>query len=105
MDDKMVKCFDSKNNEWIVDGDLYLIKTISQYPILWDRKNFDSDQRNEVWLKLSKKLKIKCKRKLKLKIESLNINNAAVFPCSGVDEKALVIFTRAICATFEADQQ
>lgn len=57
----MDKTVDSKNDEWIVDGDLYLIKTISRYPILWDRKNFDSDQRNEVWLKLSKKLKIKGK--------------------------------------------
>lgn len=59
MDDKIEKDVDSTNDEWIVDGDLYLIKTISRYPILWDRKNFDSDQRNEVWLKLSKKLKIK----------------------------------------------
>lgn len=59
MDDKTEKGVVSTNDEWIVDGDLYLIKTISRYPILWDRKNFDSDQRNEVWLKLSKKLKIK----------------------------------------------
>lgn len=49
---------ETTNDEWIVDGDLYLIKTIGRYPILWDRKNFDSDRRNEVWLKLSKKLNI-----------------------------------------------
>lgn len=55
----MEKNVDNRNSEYIVDGDLYLIKTISRYPILWDRKNFDSDQRNEIWLKLSKKLNIK----------------------------------------------
>lgn len=68
MDDKPHTIVDSTNDEWIVDGDLYLIKTISRYPILWDRKNFDSDLRNEVWLKLSKKLKIKrnCLHNLKL---------------------------------------
>lgn len=59
MSDTIYQSVDSKSDEWIVDGDLYLIKTISRYPILWDRKNFDSDLRNEVWLKLSKKLKIK----------------------------------------------
>lgn len=59
MDDKPDKNVDSTNDERIVDGDLYLIKTISRYPILWDRKNFDSDQRNEIWLMLSKKFGIK----------------------------------------------
>lgn len=57
----MERIVDSTNDVHTVDGDLYLIKTISRYPILWDRKNFDSDQRNEVWLKLSKKLDIKRK--------------------------------------------
>ncbi|KAJ6637479.1 hypothetical protein Bhyg_10209 [Pseudolycoriella hygida] len=56
MDEELVS---ANSSEWIVDGDLFLIKTISRYPILWDRKHFDSDLRNEVWLKLSKKLKIK----------------------------------------------
>lgn len=55
----MEQSVDSTNDEYTVDGDLYLIKTISRYPILWDRKNFDTDQRNEVWLRLSKKLNIK----------------------------------------------
>ncbi|KAG4068626.1 hypothetical protein HA402_002317 [Bradysia odoriphaga] len=55
----MEQSVDSSNDKYTVDGDLYLIKTISRYPILWDRKNFDSDQRNEVWQNLSKKLDLK----------------------------------------------
>ncbi|XP_037028366.1 uncharacterized protein LOC119068751 [Bradysia coprophila] len=55
----MEQSVDSANDKYTVDGDLYLIKTISRYPILWDRKNFDSDQRNEVWQNLSKKLDLK----------------------------------------------